>query len=56
MLPEMASLDALYQEAIEAGRSRDYERAVDSAGSPYLSQDTESWSPLLPSIGMSWTW
>ena len=34
----------------------DYERSVDASGTPFLNRDTESWFPILPSLGMSWTW
>ena len=34
----------------------DYEKQVAGDGSQFLARDTESWFPLLPSIGMSWAW
>lgn len=34
----------------------DYERDVRKDGTAYLAQDTESWFPLLPSVGMTWSW
>jgi hypothetical protein len=34
----------------------DYEKQTASDGTQFLARDNESWFPLLPSIGMSWTW
>ena len=34
----------------------DYEKDIRDDGTRFLAQDTESWFPLLPSIGMSWSW
>ena len=34
----------------------DYEKQVADDGTRYLARDTESWFPLLPSIGMNWAW
>ena len=34
----------------------DFEKAIAADGTRFLNRDTESWFPLLPSIGMSWTW
>ena len=33
----------------------DYEKETDANGDTHLIQDAESWFPLLPSIGVSWT-
>lgn len=34
----------------------DYEKEIAADGTPRLARDTESWFPLLPSLGVSWTW
>jgi len=33
----------------------DYEKAIDDNGNFYLNQEGETWFPLLPSLGVSWT-
>ena len=54
MLPEMASLDALYQEAIEAGRSRDYERAVELLNELLAADDGQQHPLALLYLGRSY--
>lgn len=34
----------------------DYEKEIAADGTPFLARESESWFPLLPSIGMSWAW
>ena len=34
----------------------DYEKEIAADGTPFLARESESWFPLLPSIGMNWAW
>ena len=34
----------------------DYEKEIAADGTPFLARESESWFPLLPSIGASWSW
>ena len=34
----------------------DYEKDIAADGTPFLARESESWFPLLPSIGMNWAW
>ena len=34
----------------------DYEKEIAGDGTPFLARESETWFPLLPSIGLSWTW
>jgi len=33
----------------------DYEKAIDGDGNFFLRQEGETWFPLLPSVGVSWS-